>query len=208
MRLLETGNEKVKKICEVLKKETLEPARLQAEEILELARKEADRLIKQAQDKSHQLVKETEERIKKQEEVFKASVNIAFKQVIGKLKSEIETKLFHPALLEVVRHHLSSSATISDSIKVIIDGLAKSGLDADAKIILSKKYSSQQLAEVIAAAGVENWKNKIYSLGDFGSGLQIRLDRMHMIIDLTDGAVEQMLLEFASDNLKKIIFNR
>lgn len=208
MRLLETGNEKVKKICEVLKKETLEPARLQAEEILELARKEADRLIKQAHDKAHQMVKETEDRIKKQEEVFKASINIAFKQVIGKLKSEIETKLFHPALLETVKHHLSNTQMIAESIKVIIDGLSKSGLEADAKIILSKKFTSEQLAQVIAAAGLENWKNKIFSIGDFGSGLQIRMDKMHMIIDLTDESVEQMLLEFASDNLKKIIFNR
>ncbi len=208
MRLLEKGNDKVKKICEVLKKETLEPAKQQAEEILESANQEAEKIIRQAQEKAAHLINEADAKIRRQEEVFKASINIAHKQSIGKLKAEIRETIFNHALLQKISQELNSASVLTNCIKAIFEGVSKFGLDADAQLILSKNLSKEQVAAAIAQLGLEKIKDKVLLKGDFLAGVQIRIEKENLTVDLTDETVHQLILEFASENLKKLIFNQ
>jgi len=205
---METGHDKVKKICDVLRKETLEPAQIQADEIIKQAQLQAEKIVAQAQATAYQLQKETQKRIEKEEEVFKASTQIAFKQAIGELKNAIVEKLFHPALLEAVQKQWNASELIQESLKILTQGLAQLGLAADAHLILSRSMTKQQVAEMIAKVGLEAWSGKILPIGSFEGGLQLKISSQHLTIDLSDEACQQLLLEYASDNLKRMIFNR
>lgn len=207
MRLLETGNEKVKKICEVLKRDTLEPAKQQADEIVENAKKEAERMIRHAQDKAANLLKEAEEKIQQQQEVFKASINIAFKQAIGKLKSDINTKIFQQALLSKIRSEMNATQLLGECIKALYQALEKYGFETDAQIVLSKQFSKEQVAALVAQLGIDHLRSHLIANGEFSSGLQVRIEKENLTIDLSDETVQQLILTFASDTLKKLIFH-
>lgn len=207
MRLLETGNDKVKKICEILKKETLDPAKHQAEELLDHARKEAEKIVAHAHEKASQMIRESEERLKKDESVFTASLNLACKQGIGKLKAEIQSKIFNTALIEKIQKELNQDETIAHCIRAIFDGVSKSGMEADAEIILAKNLSKEVVAKAIAKAGIDQQVIKVISTGEFSSGIQVKIAKENLTIDLSDETVAELITNFASENLKKMIFN-
>ncbi|MBI3237176.1 MAG: DivIVA domain-containing protein, partial [Chlamydiales bacterium] len=71
---METGKDRVKKICDVLRKETLEPAKKQADEILEEARRTADQIIEEARTSSKKIQEEADSEIQKQKAIFRASL--------------------------------------------------------------------------------------------------------------------------------------
>ena len=56
MKGLETGKDKVKKICDVLKRETLEPAKHEADEIVASARKKADEILADAHKEAKKML--------------------------------------------------------------------------------------------------------------------------------------------------------
>ena len=51
MKEMEKGSDKVQKICELLKQETLEPAKQEAKELLENAKMQASRIVQEAKEK-------------------------------------------------------------------------------------------------------------------------------------------------------------
>lgn len=208
MRLLETGNDKVKKICDVLRKETLDPAKKEANMILDSAKAEADKIMKHAQEKAAHMIHDAEERLKKQEEVFKASLNLAFKQAIAKLKSDIQQKLFNKSLHQKISSDLNNSTLLAECLKSIFEALKQSGLETDAQIVLSSKFTQEQIAQAITHAGLDSLKNHIHADVEVSAGVKIRLENNHLTIDLSDETLEQIILTFASDTLKKLVFNQ
>jgi len=65
MEAVETGKDKVKKICEVLRKETLEPALQEAEGIVGEANGKAEAILEQAKAKAQMMIQEAERTLKK-----------------------------------------------------------------------------------------------------------------------------------------------
>ena len=63
---METGKDKVRKICDVLRKETLEPSQKQAEEMLAQASLQAQEIIAQAYLKQKQLLVDAKEQIQRE----------------------------------------------------------------------------------------------------------------------------------------------
>ena len=77
MKGLETGKDKVKKICDVLKRETLEPARQEADEIIASARRHADEILADAHKESKRMVEDALGEIEKQKGIFQSSITQA-----------------------------------------------------------------------------------------------------------------------------------
>ena len=55
MKGLESGKDKVKKICDILRKETLEPAQDEARGLIESAKEQAQQLIEEAKQEAERL---------------------------------------------------------------------------------------------------------------------------------------------------------
>ena len=52
MKGLKNGRDKIKEICDVLKQETLEPAKQKAREVIENAQLQAEEILKEAREKA------------------------------------------------------------------------------------------------------------------------------------------------------------
>ena len=207
MKLMETGSEKVKKICEVLRRDTLEPARGEAEEMISAARNEAERILKAAHEKASGIVHDAEDKMRKQEEVFKASLNLSFKQSIAKLKNEVQKNLFLPALKQSLDHTMSKEAFLEKLFSALMEGIKQSGLSADISLILPRAISKEDLSKFIIQCGFEDHQNKVVAVGPFKGGFQVKFEKEHMTVDLTEETIMQMILDYTSESFRKLVFN-
>ena len=102
MQEIETGKEKVKKICDILRKETLEPAKQEASNYIENAKKQADQIIQEARLAAEKLIAGARETVAREKEVFHASLKQACLQAEETLRQGIEQKLFSHELKHLV----------------------------------------------------------------------------------------------------------
>ena len=82
MKGMESGSEKVRKISEALRKETLEPAILEAEEIIAQAREEAQRILAHAKKESLIILEAGKDKLEQEKTTFQAALNQASKQTV------------------------------------------------------------------------------------------------------------------------------
>src|SRR5271167_1797266 len=95
---VETGKEKVKKICETIRKETLEPALEEAKTIVDNANAKASEIIEEAKNEAARMIGGAEKEIEKRQGVFKASLNQGARQAVEWLRQEIEERFFNHKL--------------------------------------------------------------------------------------------------------------
>src|SRR3989337_1421388 len=103
MPSLDKGDDKIKKICEIIRKDTLDPAKEHAKEIIENAKIEADQIIKKANNEKEKILNEAKKDIEKEKKIFDSSLNISLRQAFEDLKSKIENELFSKTLSEELK---------------------------------------------------------------------------------------------------------
>ena len=139
MKSVDTGKEKVKKICEVLRKETIDPAKKERDEILAKARQAADKLIADAKKDAARLIEEAREKIQEERSVFKSSMNLACKKSLDTLRGEIEKSLFNPALSEFFSDKMKDPSVIAKLISSILHAIEKEGIGAELHALIPKE---------------------------------------------------------------------
>ena len=72
--------DKVKKICEALTKETLDPAKKQAKEIIDSAKKEAEEIIEAARRNAEAIFEEGRKKLTQEKSAQETSLNLAAKK--------------------------------------------------------------------------------------------------------------------------------
>lgn len=125
MKGLETGKDKVKKICDVLKRETLEPAKLEAETIVMSARHEADEILADAHQAAKKMIEDALIENEKQKAIFQTSLTQACRQTLDALKEKIEQKLFNPELSRLVTKPLQDPKIIAELINVVVRAIER-----------------------------------------------------------------------------------
>ena len=203
---MDTGREKVKKICDVLRRETLEPARQEADEIIRLAKLQAAEIVKSAKEEAEKNILESLKEIEKQKVVFTTSLHQAGKQSLEALKNEIEFKLFNPSLAEMLSRPLSETKVVLDLIEAVTLALKKEGTDANLDIcippVVSIKDINNQLIQYIG----ENLKSCTVSLGTMQGGITVRLRKENITIDITDQALKEWVSKYVRQDFRKILF--
>src|SRR3990170_4430527 len=97
-RTLEKGDEKIQKICDALRKGTLEPAQKEAERILKEAKAKAEQIIKEGHQEANRHLEEARAEIEKERNVFHSSLEQAGRQALEQLRQAIEYDLFSQEL--------------------------------------------------------------------------------------------------------------
>ena len=118
MEILDSGKDKVKKICDTLKKQTLDPAKQEAKHIVDHALKEAEKIVKQAKEEAKQLVEEQKIKLSQEKKAFHSSLNLAgnsFKNVFIFSMATGEKSRSNPPILPkfVVKRAPQTSSKIS-----------------------------------------------------------------------------------------------
>lgn len=207
MRSLEKGQDKIQKICDKLRHETLEPAKEEAQRILEEAAKKAEVIQTEAERHAEQLVKQARGQIEQERNVFHSALQQAAKQTVEGLRQEIEHKLFNEELQKLVEKPLSNAKVITELINGILRAIEKEGLMTDLSIVIPHLVSVEEVHALLGEEIQKRLKNKPLEIGDFAGGIQVKLHGKKMTIDLTDQAIKELLVNYIRKDFRQLIFS-
>lgn len=206
MKGLESGKDKVKKICEVLKKETLEPAQHEAEQIIAAANAQAQKIIADAQAKAEALLLEGTNTLERQRNVFQSSMNQACKQSIESLKQEIENKLFNNELSSMITMQMQDPKVIVEIISAVVAAIEKEGLETDITAFVASVIPARIVNSMLAQNVISKLREKEVVLGSLQGGVAIKLQDQNITIDISDQAVKDLVSQFIRKDFRDLIF--
>lgn len=207
MRSLEKGQDKIQKICDKLRHETIEPAKEEAHQLLVEARKKAEAIKSEAEHHAEQLIKQARGQIEQERNVFHSSLQQAAKQMIEGLKQEIEHKLFNEELQNILDQQLADPKVIAELINGIVEAIEKEGLSTDISAVIPCLVSVEDVNSLLLAGVRKRLKSKPLDIGQFAGGAQVKLLGKKMTLDLTDQAIRELLSNYVRKDFRKLIFS-
>lgn len=208
MKGLETGKDKVKKICDVLKRETLDPAKREAEEIIASARRKAEEILADAHLEAKKMVDDATIEIEKQKGIFQASLAQACRQTLEALKEKIEHKLFNPELSKLVAKPMQDPKLMAQLINAIIHALDKEGTKSDLSVVISSAISAKVVNELLTSEVIQRLKEKGVLVGSMGGGIEVKLLNNNITIDLSDETIREMVAAYIRKDFREYLFRK
>ncbi|MBI3900597.1 MAG: hypothetical protein HY324_00440 [Chlamydiia bacterium] len=208
MKELGTGRDKIQKICDTLRKETLEPAYLEAKEIVEKGQAQAHDLMIAAKKKAEDLIKAAEKEILEKKKVFEASLQLACRQGVEKLKSVIEKEIFDRQLGEILSKEMGSPEAIGKILEVFFQILREKGIEDEFVIVIPKTISPRQISSLVAGKILEKLEKESIALGEFAGGVQIRFKERAITIDISDEAVKEVIAFYIRRDFRELVYNK
>lgn len=206
MKSVDTGKEKVKKICEVLRKETLDPAKKEGDQIIAKARADAEKILEDARRDANRIHEEAKKKIEEERNVFQASMNLAAKKSIDTLKQQIEGHLFNPELEKLIGEKVDEPKIVAELISAIVSAVEKEGLSGDLKAIVSKAVNVEAVNSALVKGIAEKLKSQSVEIGEIEGGAQVKIVDQNLTIDLSDDAIKSLLASFVRDDFRSVIF--
>ena len=207
MRSLEKGQDKIQKICDQLRKKTLDPAKNEAEEIIKQAEKKAEEIKQEAELHKEQLIKQARGQIEQERNVFHSSLQQAAKQVVEALRQEIENKFFNEELQAALDKQLGDPKVIADLINGLVAAIEKGGMATDLSAVIPRLVSPEDINGLLVDGVRKRLKGNPLELGHFAGGAQVKLHGKKMTLDLTDQAIKELLANYVRKDFRKMIFS-
>jgi V/A-type H+/Na+-transporting ATPase subunit E len=203
----ETGKDKIQKICDALRKETLEPAKREGREIVENAHMQAQAITAEAQNKANRLLEETQKEIEEKKKVFAASLQLACRQGIELLKQRIEKDLFDHELGNTIHKSMSDPNLVASLLSSFMQAMREKGIEEDFVALIPKHISPRSINEMLASKVLERLHGGSVAVGDFEGGVQIRLKDSHITVDISDQVVRDLIARYIRRDFRDLVFN-
>ena len=202
-----SNQDKVQKICDTIRKDTLLPAELQAQEIIKNAKKLAAITLEKAHAEAKQLREQAHKEIVKDKQAFLSSLHIACKQTLDLFKQKVEKKIFHDSLSEIIKETTKKPEIITRCIEAILDALAKEGIEQDLELIIPKSISSQDMMAMLTQKAAAVLEEAPIQLDGFAGGAKIRIKERHLTIDVSDLALKELIASFLREDFRALVFS-
>lgn len=203
---MKTGSEKVKEICDELRRETLEPAKQKAEEMIIKAKEQAQTIIDEAEREAQKLLAETNLEIQRQKNIFNSSLHQAVKQALESLKQAIEEKLFIPELTRLIQKKMQSPDVIAHLIEAVIQAVKKEGIDANLSVYVPAAVPARVINEKLGQQIIESLKEKSVLVAPIGGGIEVKLHDHHITIDVSDTAIQELVANYIRKDFREMLF--
>lgn len=207
MKSLEKGQDKIQKISDKLRKETIEPAKMEAKNIIEEAKKSAEAIIAEAERHAAMLIKQARGQIEQERNVFNSSLQQAAKQALEALRQEIEHKFFNDELQSILEKELANPTLIADLINGLVTALEKEGIGTDLSVYIPRHVSAEDVSKLLLEGVRKKLKNKPIEAGQFAGGVQVKLHGKKMTVDFTDQALKELLANYVRKDFRQMIFS-
>ncbi len=206
MKATDTGKDKVKKICEVLRKETIEPAERESAELLGRTRHEAEAMIQKARQEAEELRAEARKDIERKKAVFEASLKQACQQTLEALRQTIIEKLFNPEIGRLLSQPLQEAKTVARLIEALIAALEKEGVESDLTAYIAASVPPNEVNALIAPKILQRLREKGVLVGTFTGGIQIKLDKDNITLDLSEEALKELVANYTRKDFRTLLF--
>lgn len=206
MKTLEQGKQRIKKICDIIKEETLEPARQEAAGIIAAAQERAQAIIADAEKQVEKIHGDVRETIEQERRIFHSSLVQASRQTLTLLKQEIEKNLFSQSIQEIQEKHPAEATLAAKLTEAIVKAIDRDGISADFSVAVSKSLSAKEVNAVLSEHILSRLREKSVTLGNFASGIQVTLHDKKMMLDISDKVLKDLLANYVRKDFRKWIF--
>lgn len=207
MKTLDKGQDKIKKICDILRNETLEPAQKQAEEIIAAAEKKGEEIVREAERRAHKVIDDAKLNIEHQHNVFESSLQQAAKQAVEALRQAVEKQFFNDELDVLLDGPARDPAIVADLLKSIVKAIEKEGLAVNLTAEIPKSVSSKEMNGLLGEKILKTLANGTTVLGEFNGGVKVRLNNKRMTLDVTKETIKDLLAAYLRKDFRKMIFS-
>jgi V/A-type H+/Na+-transporting ATPase subunit E len=201
MKTLEKGQDKIQKICDKIRRDTIEPAKQEAHTIIEEAQRKAEEILREAERQKEQLGIQAKAQIEQERKVFHSSLQQAAKQTIESLRQEIEQKFFNEELQTLLEKPLSDPKLLADLLNGIVKAIDKEGLSTDISIV-----SADDVTPLLLDGIRKRLKEKSVEVGHFSGGVQVKLIGKKMTLDVSDQALKELISNYVRKDFRQLLF--
>ncbi len=205
-KTLDKGEDKIQKICDALRAETLEPAKAEAVEIVNDAKSRAEQVLADAREEAEKILENARKAMEQERNVFYSSLEQASKQSIEELRQTIEQKLFRNELQELVDKQTQDPKVIAGLITAMIKGIEKEGIHTELSAIITENVKPEQVNALLVEGILAKLKEGGVTVGEFAGGAQVKLHEKKMTIDITDQSLIDLLSGYVRKDFRKFIF--
>ena len=201
---VDSANSKVQEICDLLKKETLDPAKVEAARIVEEAEQKAQSMIEKGKAQLAKLEEEHQKKLDKQLEVHEMAIQLAIKQGLAQLKENV-LALFTEEMQTQMGKSLDEKGAVTKIVEALITSLEKEGIDGDFSVSIPKHIEVSDLLNDLSD-GVKNCiqQNKI-EIGHGKSGIYVVMTEGKVGIEVSQDSMMALLSEYVGSELRKKI---
>jgi V/A-type H+-transporting ATPase subunit E len=206
MKSLETGKDKIQKICDAIRKETLDPVKQEIGEIIENAHMQAADIIRDAEKKAAQMKASVDAEIAEKTKLFRASFQLSCRQGIEALKQKIEEELFNKELASLIAKETSDPKIIVALIESFMRSLESHGIEEDFEAVIPKEISPRSINALLAENILTRLKKHSVELGDFHGGVKLQMKDRQITIDISDEVVRELVAAYIRRDFRDLIF--
>lgn len=207
MKTLEDSQKKIQQLCELLKKDAVDPAKREAEGILDEAKAKAQEIITEAEKQAHQLHETARKEIEQERNIFQSFMAQAAKQSVESLRQEIEKKFFKSELSQLVKQQTSDPKIIARLIEVVLTAIQKDGISANLSAVVAQSIPSKEVNALLAQNLLAQLREKSVVLGNFSGGIQVKVHDKDLTLDITDEALVELLNTYRK-GFRELVFSQ
>lgn len=206
MKTLDRGQDKIQKISDELRRETLEPAKKEAERLIAEAKTRAEQIISDSEKQAKKIIEEARTAIEQERNVFQSSLVQASKQSVEALRQNIETKLFNQELDKALHKYTIDPNILGNLINAMVQAIQKNGISADFSAIIPNQVSDKQINALLVDQVLKELKEKSVVVGDFSGGVQVKLHDKKLTIDMSEQALKDLIARHIRKGFRDLIF--
>lgn len=206
MKTLEKGSDKIQKICDKIKNDTLQPAIIEAQSIVEKARQEAFLIVEEAKKQALLMEQKAKALIEKERNMFHASLQQAARQVIEALRQDISKALFNQSFDEQIAKVAKDPKIIARVIEAIIHAVEREGLGANFQVILPKQIPAKEVSCHLARELVQKLREEDITHGPFIAGAQVRVNDKNFTVDISEEALKELFTGYLNKDFRHFMF--
>ncbi|MFA5250671.1 MAG: V-type ATP synthase subunit E [Parachlamydiales bacterium] len=203
---IQNSKDKIQRICESLKAQTIEPAKQEAQEILENAHIEAKEVRLKAKEEAERIKKAALLEMEKQKKNLLSSLALASRQAVDTLKQAVEKQFFRENLASLIEKPLSEPKLIAQLVEALIRAIEKEGTETDFTLVLSRTMDAKKIAALLAQDVLAKVQAQGFLAGDFAGGVKIQLKDKNLTLDISEKALQELIVEYVRQDFRTLIF--
>lgn len=206
MKGTESGKDKVKKICDILRRETLEPAIGEAETIIQSAKDKREEILESAQREAEKMLAEARSEIERQKNIFQSSLGQACTQALESLKQGIEERLFDHELSKLISKHTQDPNVLVQLIEAVVHAVNREGLDVNLSVSIPASVPARTVNIMLSKEILERLREKSVLVGPLTGGIEVKLHKENITLDLSDAALKELVARYIRKDFRELIF--
>ena len=205
MKKQDSGQDQLQRICDLLRRDTLEPALAEARRIESEAQQHAQRVLEEAHRRASERESQLREHLKQEQEHFQQNVKGAMRQAIELLRQEVEEKLFKPTLDELLSAPSRSSQWVAQMLTAMVKAVEREGIQTRFEAVLGQDVDQSEV-EALLKAPLKGILSEAMTVGHFQGGIQLRLTDAHLTLDISDVALKELFGRFLRKDFRDLLF--